>query len=101
MRAKQRRPRWASVGGVGERPRLAKEALAAELGRRMQEETTSELDGRLQVWVLEVASSVLGPEATTRFSARGGRSGRRTETTWTMLLLRRDLWRDQTQDQPG
>ena len=57
MPAKRRRP----LRGVGEGPRLAKEALAVELGRRVQEDQPQSWAAVAELG-LEVASVVLGPE---------------------------------------
>ena len=61
LMGKRKRPHWALLRGVGDGPRLAKEALATELSRRMAEEqptSWSDLSGL----GLDVSLAVLGSE---------------------------------------
>ena len=61
LMGKRKRPHWALLRGVGDGPRLAKEALATELSRRMAEEqptSWSDLSGL----GLDVSLAVLGTE---------------------------------------
>ena len=61
MVGKKKRPHWALLRGVGDDPRLAKEALATELTRRMaQEQPQSWTD--LANLGLDASSAVLGSE---------------------------------------
>ena len=62
MKAKQRRPYWASLRGIGEGPKMEKEALAPELGRRMRVEQPQSCSDDAGLVLSEVASAVLGPE---------------------------------------
>ena len=59
--ARGKRPHWALLRGVGDGPRLAKEALATELSRRMAEEQPNNWSD-LSSLGLDVSLAVLGSE---------------------------------------